>query len=216
MFRSIWRNANNDAGVCCTRGETQSGVVSWKKRFVCVVPITNAARMNIRLHTNSLATLLCILGICTCTVLWRISLTAGDTFVVQAPLLYAERAQIVKQVKSLEIIPKLALYLQANINSCIIAFTREKCPENWNMTWVKSSAHERTNQSPNATPQTLLNFREGDVVEGSEDDIQATYYMLAFQREFLEKDAELRWKVVDMMVIGGQFSGRVVFLVGGS
>lgn len=42
----------------------------------------------------------------------------------------------------------------------------------------------------------------GEVIEGSEDDIRATYYMLAFQRDFLEQDAELRWKVVDMTVIG--------------
>lgn len=41
------------------------------------------------------------------------------------------------------------------------------------------------------------------MVEGSEDDIRATYYMLAFQRDFMEEEAELRWKVVDIMVIGG-------------
>lgn len=41
-------------------------------------------------------------------------------------------------------------------------------------------------------------------MEGSEDDIRATYYMLAFEREFLEDESELRWKVVDMMVIGGE------------
>lgn len=46
--------------------------------------------------------------------------------------------------------------------------------------------------------------RKGEVIDGSEDDIRATYYMLAFQREFSESDAELRWKVVDMMVIGGE------------
>lgn len=42
-------------------------------------------------------------------------------------------------------------------------------------------------------------------MEGAEDDIRATYYILAFQREFNDDDneAELRWKVVDMMVVGG-------------
>lgn len=50
--------------------------------------------------------------------------------------------------------------------------------------------------------------RVGEVIEGSEDDIRATYYMLAFQRDFLEQDAELRWKVVDMTVIGGELAFR--------
>lgn len=41
-------------------------------------------------------------------------------------------------------------------------------------------------------------------MEGAEDDIRATYYILAFQREFNDNEAELRWKVVDMMVVGGK------------
>lgn len=41
-------------------------------------------------------------------------------------------------------------------------------------------------------------------MEGAEDDIRATYYILAFQREFNDDEAELRWKVVDMMVVGGK------------
>lgn len=41
-------------------------------------------------------------------------------------------------------------------------------------------------------------------MEGAEDDIRATYYILAFQREFNDDEAELRWKVVDMMVVGGE------------
>lgn len=46
--------------------------------------------------------------------------------------------------------------------------------------------------------------RKGEIVEGDEDDIRATYYILAFQREFNDNEAELRWKVVDMMVVGGE------------
>ena len=41
-------------------------------------------------------------------------------------------------------------------------------------------------------------------MEGDEDDIRATFYILAFQREFNDDEAELRWKVVDMMVVGGE------------
>lgn len=46
--------------------------------------------------------------------------------------------------------------------------------------------------------------RKGEIVEGAEDDIRATYYILAFQREFSDDEAELRWRVVDMMVVGGE------------
>lgn len=48
--------------------------------------------------------------------------------------------------------------------------------------------------------------RKGEILEGAEDDIRATYYILAFQREFNDDEAELRWKVVDMMVVGGEGS----------
>lgn len=48
--------------------------------------------------------------------------------------------------------------------------------------------------------------RKGEILEGAEDDIRATYYILAFQREFNDAEAELRWKVVDMMVVGGKGS----------
>lgn len=57
--------------------------------------------------------------------------------------------------------------------------------------------------------------RKGEVVEGSEDDIRATYYMLAFEREFLEEESELRWKVVDMMVVGGEARCDVLSLASG-
>ncbi|CBJ27872.1 Import inner membrane translocase subunit TIM44, mitochondrial precursor [Ectocarpus siliculosus] len=44
--------------------------------------------------------------------------------------------------------------------------------------------------------------KKGEILEGAEDDIRATYYILAFQREFNDDEAELRWRVVDMMVVG--------------
>lgn len=47
-------------------------------------------------------------------------------------------------------------------------------------------------------------------MEGAEDDIRATYYILAFQREFNDDEAELRWKVVDMMVVGGELAQTYV------
>ena len=51
--------------------------------------------------------------------------------------------------------------------------------------------------------------RKGEILEGAEDDIRATYYILAFQREFNDDEAELRWKVVDMMVVGGELKTYV-------
>lgn len=56
--------------------------------------------------------------------------------------------------------------------------------------------HRRDGASPAAS-------RKGEILEGAEDDIRATYYILAFQREFNDDEAELRWRVVDMMVVGG-------------
>lgn len=49
-----------------------------------------------------------------------------------------------------------------------------------------------------------IRHRKGEIVEGHEDDIRATFYILAFQREFNDEEAELRWKVVDMMIVGGK------------
>lgn len=53
--------------------------------------------------------------------------------------------------------------------------------------------------------------RKGEILEGAEDDIRATYYILAFQREFNDDEAELRWKVVDMMVVGGELLEHTCF-----
>jgi len=42
----------------------------------------------------------------------------------------------------------------------------------------------------------------GEIVEGSEDDIRAYSYVVAFQREYDEEKGELNWKVVDFMLNG--------------
>jgi len=44
--------------------------------------------------------------------------------------------------------------------------------------------------------------REGEIVEGAEDQIRANYYVIAFQREYKEDSGELVWSVADMMMVG--------------
>ena len=44
--------------------------------------------------------------------------------------------------------------------------------------------------------------REGDIVEGAEDDVRATFYALAFQRDYDEEQGLLRWKIVEMAMLG--------------
>ncbi|CAH0473439.1 unnamed protein product [Peronospora belbahrii] len=40
--------------------------------------------------------------------------------------------------------------------------------------------------------------REGEIVEGSEDEVLAYYYIFAFQRDYDEEQESLRWRVVDL------------------
>ncbi|KAG1693382.1 hypothetical protein DVH05_023468 [Phytophthora capsici] len=48
--------------------------------------------------------------------------------------------------------------------------------------------------------------REGEVVEGSEDEVLAYYYIFAFQRDYDEEQETLRWKIVDLhMQRGGRY-----------
>ena len=37
--------------------------------------------------------------------------------------------------------------------------------------------------------------KDGEIVEGSEDDIRANSYVAAFQREYDEEKGELNWKI---------------------
>ncbi|RHY31317.1 hypothetical protein DYB32_003598 [Aphanomyces invadans] len=44
--------------------------------------------------------------------------------------------------------------------------------------------------------------REGEIVEGAEDDIQANFYIFAFRREYDEEASALKWKIIEFGVIG--------------
>ena len=48
---------------------------------------------------------------------------------------------------------------------------------------------------------------DGSIVEGDEDDIRANSYVAAFQREYNEEKAELRWKIIDF-----RFNGAIAYL----
>ena len=37
--------------------------------------------------------------------------------------------------------------------------------------------------------------REGSIVEGKEDEVRASFYLLLFMREFNEKEGALEWKI---------------------
>uniref|UniRef100_M4C3A1 Tim44-like domain-containing protein n=1 Tax=Hyaloperonospora arabidopsidis (strain Emoy2) TaxID=559515 RepID=M4C3A1_HYAAE len=59
-----------------------------------------------------------------------------------------------------------------------------------------------------ATAQQIncIRNREGEVVEGSEDEVLAYYYIFAFQREYDEELESLRWRIVDLhMQRGGRY-----------
>ncbi|CAI5743179.1 unnamed protein product [Peronospora destructor] len=48
--------------------------------------------------------------------------------------------------------------------------------------------------------------REGEIVEGSEDEVLAHYYIFAFQRDYDEEQESLRWRIVDLhMQRGGRY-----------
>ncbi|TDH68717.1 hypothetical protein CCR75_009176 [Bremia lactucae] len=49
-----------------------------------------------------------------------------------------------------------------------------------------------------------IHNREGDVVEGSEDEVLAYYYIFAFQRDYDEEQETLRWKIVDLHMQRGE------------
>ena len=56
--------------------------------------------------------------------------------------------------------------------------------------------------------ETIYAERElGEIVEGSEDDIRANSYVVAFQREYDEEHMSLNWKIVDL-----RFNGAMAYL----
>ncbi|OQR81857.1 Mitochondrial Protein Translocase (MPT) Family [Thraustotheca clavata] len=44
--------------------------------------------------------------------------------------------------------------------------------------------------------------REGEIIEGAEDEIKANFYVFAFRREYDEEEMALRWKIIEFGVIG--------------
>eukprot|EP01034_Spumella_vulgaris_P028987 gene28987-35952_t len=48
--------------------------------------------------------------------------------------------------------------------------------------------------------------REGEIIEGSETDIRAKFYSMAFQQQYNEEDSTVNWKIVDY-----EFAGDVPY-----
>lgn len=55
--------------------------------------------------------------------------------------------------------------------------------------------------------KTYIDRELGEIVEGSEDDIRANSYVVAFQREYDEEQMALNWKIVDF-----RFNGAIAYL----
>ena len=55
--------------------------------------------------------------------------------------------------------------------------------------------------------QTYAEQELGEIVEGSEDDIRANSYVVAFQREYDEENMTLNWRIVDF-----RFNGAIAYL----
>jgi import inner membrane translocase subunit TIM44 len=49
--------------------------------------------------------------------------------------------------------------------------------------------------------------KDGEIVEGAEDDVRANSYVAAFQREYNAERGELNWKIVDF-----RFNGAIAYL----
>lgn len=75
----------------------------------------------------------------------------------------------------------------------------------------KQKDENQTNGDPVAeedtSGRTYMEKELGDIVEGSEDDIRANSYVVAFQREYDEEKMELNWKIVDF-----RFNGAIAYL----
>ncbi len=55
--------------------------------------------------------------------------------------------------------------------------------------------------------KTYMERELGEIVEGSEDDIRANSYVVAFQREYDEEEMTLNWKIVDL-----RYNGAIAYL----
>ena len=69
---------------------------------------------------------------------------------------------------------------------------------------------DENNRSPIIVVQFMaqqincIRNKEGDVIEGAPDDIRAYYYVMAFQRDYDEKESALIWRVIDFQLGGGE------------
>lgn len=69
-----------------------------------------------------------------------------------------------------------------------------------------ATKEEESEEEENAN-RTFMDEELGEIVEGSEDDIRANSYVVAFQREYNEEKMELNWKIVDF-----RFNGAIAYL----
>lgn len=46
--------------------------------------------------------------------------------------------------------------------------------------------------------------REGEVVDGAEDEVLTYYYVSAFQRDYDEEQEALRWRIVEIQMMRGE------------
>jgi import inner membrane translocase subunit TIM44 len=71
----------------------------------------------------------------------------------------------------------------------------------------KDKSKDDSAEDDNTTEKTYMDEDMGDIIEGSEDDIRANSYVVAFQREYDEEKMELNWKIVDF-----RFNGAIAYL----
>lgn len=71
----------------------------------------------------------------------------------------------------------------------------------------KEKTEGESESKEEGSDRTYMDEELGDIVEGSEDDIRANSYVVAFQREYNEEKMELNWKIVDF-----RFNGAIAYL----
>ena len=74
-------------------------------------------------------------------------------------------------------------------------------------TVVEEDTSSSSSGDDSGRSRTYMEEELGDIVEGSEDDIRANSYVVAFQREYNEEKMELNWKIVDF-----RFNGAIAYL----
>ena len=72
---------------------------------------------------------------------------------------------------------------------------------------INEEKGDDANNASSGNGKTYMDEGLGDIVEGSEDDIRANSYVVAFQREYNEEKMELNWKIVDF-----RFNGAIAYL----